>query len=183
MQAPLNKYVDWKDFFNKKLTSFELFHLNGHRKIGKITVEFFVSSLPGCKTTIHVGYESVQRLRFLRILNPFTPGLNNQQEKLNFTKNDFYPHLEQKGEGLEFDFYNLRGIDEYLSQGFEGSEVVYLRNGKPVKSILKSNTFLGPIGTLTIYFEKFVKEESYDQTYSIELNSVYPGTNLHEHPL
>ena len=76
-----------------------------------------------------------------------------------------------------FDNFNVRGIDEYLSQGFQGSESVYLRNGKPAKSILKSNTFPWTQDTLTFYFEKSAGEQNYEQTVEVDLNEIYSGTN------
>src|SRR6476646_5764648 len=131
MQSSNASYVDWKDYFKQKLTSAGLFRLTDHRGDGKIEVEIYTATSFDFKTRIEVGYTISQRLSYLRILNPFTPGLNQRQEKYFFDRNDFYPHFTQDGAGLEFDDYNLRGIDEYLSQGFQGSETVYLRNGKP----------------------------------------------------
>jgi hypothetical protein len=168
-------YTNWNDYFKQKFTASRTFYLTGHRKEGKTEVEIYTSSIIGLKTTIEIGYASPLRLLFLRIFNPFTPGLNSQQRRQLFSRNDFYPHLDQDEEGLEFNNFNIRGIDEYLSKGFQGSETVYVRNGRPAKSILKSNTLPLSQNTLTFYFEKSA-EENYDQTIEIDLNTIYMGS-------
>jgi hypothetical protein len=187
MQSLVHPYINWKDFFKRRLTTVGTFFLSGHRKSEKAEVEIYSSLIPGFKTTVEVGFESPQRLLFLHILNPFTPALNRQQEGYFFGENDFYPHFDQNGTGLEFDDFNIRGIDDYLSHRFKGSETVYLRDGKVVKSILKSDTLPWTHGTMTFHFEKIVsistanefsgEEVVYDKTIEIDLCEVYPGTN------
>lgn len=177
MQPFTSTYVDWRDYFKRTLTASGTFFLAGHRKEGETDVEIYTSSVLGFKTTIEVGYGSSLRLLFLHILNPFTPGLNKRQEQHVFGQDDFYPHFDQEEVGLEFDNFNIRGIDEYLSQGFQGSETVYLRNGRPAKSILKSNSFPWTQDTLTYYYEKSAEEESYDQTVEIDLSTIYAGAD------
>jgi len=187
MQSDLNSYVDWKDFFKRKLTDSGLFHLNGLRKDDKNEIEIYASSISGFKTTIEIAYRSPLCLMFLHLLNPFTPGMNRQQERSFFHQNDFYPHSNRDRIGLEFDEINLRWINEYLSEGWKGSETVYIRNGKPVKSVLKSNAFPWTDDTWTIYFVKPIltgsdnqgslHDISYDQSIEIDLHSIYPGTN------
>jgi hypothetical protein len=187
MQPFINLFTDWKDFFKQKLTATGLFHLGEHSNDRKIEVEIYASSTPGFKTTIEIGYESQFSLVFLRILSPFTPGLNERQKHSYFHQNDFYPHSAKDEKGLEFDNFNLRGMVEYLSHGLKGIETVYLRNGKPVKSTLKSDSFPRTDDALTFYFEKTVsrftenkkltEEESYDQAIEIDLHEIYPGTN------
>jgi hypothetical protein len=186
MQSFTATYVDWKDYFKRRFTASGTFYLAGYRRDKKTEVEIYASSVAGFKTTIEIGYGSPLRLLFSRILNPFTPGLNKHQEQHYFSQNDFYPHISQNGAGLEFDDFNVRGIDDYLSQGFEGSEIVFVKNGKPAKSILKSNTFPWTNDTLTFYFDKAqivdikkgksAEEDSYDQKVEIELNTIYSGT-------
>jgi hypothetical protein len=100
--------------------------------------------------------------------------MNKRQQQHFFGRSDIYPHFHQDGAGLEFDSFNIQGIDDYLSQGLQGSETVYVRNGKPVKSILKSNTFPWTQDAWTFYFEKST-EENYDQIFEIDLNTIYAG--------
>jgi hypothetical protein len=183
MQSFSNLYSDWKEYFKAKITSSESFYLSGQRKDGKIEVEIYTSTIPGFKTSVEVGYTSPQYILFLRILNPFTPALNKRQREYFFDQNDFYPHFNQKEIGLEFDNFNIQGIDEYLSYGLKGSETVYLLNGKPAKSILNSDSLPRTDATLTYYFEKALprhnanEEEGYDQAIEIDLHEIYPGTN------
>src|SRR4030095_4619700 len=154
MQSFSDSYSDWKEYFKTKITSSESFYLSEQRKDGKIEVEIYTSTIPGFKTSIEVGYKSPQYILFLRILNPFTPALNKRQKEYFFDQSDVYPHFNQKEIGLEFDDFNIRGIDEYLSHGLNGSETVYIIHGKPAKSILNSDCFPRTDATLTFYFEK-----------------------------
>jgi hypothetical protein len=187
MQPFTDSYFDWKAFFKQKLTASGDFYLSGHRKDKKTEMEIYTSSIPGFKTSIEIGYESPKRILFLRILNPFTPGLHKLQKEYYFDKNDFYPHFNQEGRGLEFDNFNLHGMDEYLSNGFKGSETIYLRKRKPVKAILKTNSFPWTDDTLTFHFEKAIspraedkkltQKDIYDQVIEIDLHEIYPGTD------
>ena len=187
MQSFINSFTDWKDFFRQKLTAEDFFYLKEHREHRIIEIEIYASLIPGFKTTIEIGYSPQLNLMFLRILSPFAPGLTERQKHFTFDQSDIYLHVDQNGKGLQFDNYNVGGIDEYLSYGLEGNETVYLRNGKPVKSILKSDSFPRTDATLTFHFENSVsrlvdnkklnKEKTYDQVIEIDLHEIYPGTN------
>jgi hypothetical protein len=184
METFMHTHTDWKDYFKRKLTSSGTWLQAAHNKQG--VSEIYTSVDISLRTTIEVGYESPRRLLFLHILSSFTPGMNKRQEHYSFDPNDIYPHFEQNGRGLEFDHFNLRGIDQFLSEGLKGSEIIYLLNGKPVKSVLKSNVFPYSQDIFTYYFkkefpvllnsDKSEKETSFDQTIKIDLRDVFPGT-------
>jgi hypothetical protein len=187
MEQKVALYSDWKVFFNQKITASGDFFLREHSKKEKTEIETYSSNIPGFKTSIEIGYESQHRILFFHILNPFTPLLNRQQKGHHLDRNEFYPHFDQIGKGLEFDEFNLRGMDEYLSKGLDGTETTYFRNGKLVKSILKTNSLPWTAGTLTFHFEKTIspraedgkpaEKEIYDQIVEIDLHEIYPGTD------
>src|SRR5690349_11509182 len=125
-------YEDWKDFFAKKLLSTGDFSLTNTYSKGDTDVEIYSALKNNLETTIEVGYLSSMTLIYLHIFNPQTPGKNRQQEIEHLYKYEFDAEKQYGPPGLDFDEINILGISNYLDQGFNGKEMVYYINNKPV---------------------------------------------------
>ena len=89
--------------------------------------------------------------------------------------------------GLDFNEINVKGINNYLEQGFNGKETVYYRNGRPVSSRLTTSYYPDSPKTTTLYrftteslinrlFKKLLgTRDRYDEVKNIDLSSVFKG--------
>jgi hypothetical protein len=129
-------FLNWKDFFRKRLIESDFFSLTQSLTSGSTYIEIYASKKGDLQTTIEVGYLSDITLIYLNILNPNTPGHNRQQLIEHFYKNEF-PSNESYGDpGLDFNEQNLEALYRQLSLGLNGKETLYYKNGKLIKSIL-----------------------------------------------
>jgi len=149
-------------------------------------------------TRIEVCYLTPKRLIFIHIFNPATPGKNRQQVLKNLCNYEFGSQKETGQPGLDFSEINIKGISNYLKQGFNGNETIYYRKGSPAKSRLTTSSYPGsPQHTITYHFheqpfleklqpflEKFLnivigREIEYDEVQTIDLQNVFSGLNHH----
>lgn len=129
-------YEDWKDFFNKRLTSNEEFIMTHLSTKGNTEKEVYTQQIGNPLTTIEVSYLSRTSLIYIQILNPDTPGHNRQQEIEHFYKYSFSNDKTYGDPGLDFDIDNLKAIDRVLTNGLRGKEELFYKNGKLIKSKL-----------------------------------------------
>ena len=182
-------YEDWKDFFTKKLLNTGLFSLSQTFSKGDADVEIYCALKGNPKTTIEVGYFSSMTLIYIHIFNPETPGKNRQQEIEHLYKYEFDSEKQYGPPGLDFDETNIKGISNYLDQGFNGSEIVYYKKGKPIKSKLTTSYYAdSPQNTITYHFNddplykklfnKILRiQYQYDEIKHIDLRNVFSGLN------
>lgn len=182
-------YEDWKDFFTKKLVNTGLFILSSSSSKGDTDIEIYSALKDDLNTIIKVGYFSPMTLIYMHFLNPETPGKNRQQEIEHLYKYEFDEEKQYGQPGLDFNEMNIQGISNYLEQGFNGSEIVYYKKGKPVKSRLTTSYYPdSPKNTITYHFaeEPIYKrlhkkiigiKDQYDQVKVIDLNKVFKGFN------
>ena len=182
-------YEDWRDFFTKRLLDTGFFSLSQTLSKGSTDVEIYSTIKGNPDTTIEVGYFSAMTLIYINIYNPETPGNNKQQEIEYLYKYEFDSEKQYGPPGLDFDETNIKGISNYLDQGFNGNEVVYYKNGKPIKSRLTTSYYPdSPRSTVTYHFnaEPFFKRllnkilgrrTQYDEVKDIDLRNVFGGLN------
>ena len=182
-------YEDWEDFFKKNLLDTGQFSLLRTFSKGDTDVEVYSTLKGNPDTTIQVGYFSCMTLIYINIFNPATPGKNRQQEFEHLYKYDFDTEKQYGPPGLEFKEINVQGISKYLQQGFNGSETVYYRRNKLIKSKLTTSYYPdSPKSTITYYFYNepiyrrllnkiFGRDNVYDEIKTINLRDVFGGLN------
>ena len=180
-------FEDWKDFFTRKLINTGLFTLSSSDLNPGTDIEIYSAIKNNPYTRIELGYFSPMTLIYLHIFNPETPGKNRQQQIDYFYSHHFNEQDDYGPPGLDFNEINIQGISNYLAQGFNGSEKVFYRNGKAVKSIQTSSYYPdSPITTTTYHFNKenffqnlFKKiigtKEEFDMIKEIDLRTVFNG--------
>ena len=180
-------YNDWRDFFTKRLVDAGAFCLSKSISKGNTDIEIYTAKQGNPETSIEVGYFSSKTLIYVNILNPRTPGLNRQQEAEYFYKHEFDDIKQYGSPGLEFEEINIRGINGYLEQGFNGLETVYYKNRRPVKSQLTTSYYPdSPKNTITYHFDTASvwqrlwkkiagQEDKYDKIETIDLREVFSG--------
>lgn len=180
-------YNDWRDFFTKRLVDSSAFCLSKSLSKGNTDIEIYTAKQGNPETSIEVGYFSSMRLIYVHILNPRTPGLKRQQESEYFYKYEFDDIKQYGPPGLDFEEINIRGINSYLEQGFNGQETVYYKNGRPIKSQLTRSYYPdSPENTITYHFDTASvwqrlwkkitgQEEKYDKIDTIDLREVFSG--------
>ena len=183
---------DWPAFFSRLLTGSGAFRLGGSRQVNDTTVETFTALRGHPDTLIEVGYLSPTTLIYLNILNPATPGHNRQQEIEHLYRYEFDNEKQYGPPGLEFNDVNRAGIEGRLAEGFHGTETVYYRDGRPVRSVLTTSTYPdSPAFTFTYRFDrqpfwrrlldKFRESiPEYDEVRTISLNEVFAGLKSEE---
>jgi hypothetical protein len=183
------KYDDWKDFFTKRLVDTGGFRLANTFSKGDTDIEIYSALMGNLDTEIQVGYLSPMTLIYIHIFNPLTPGKNRQQEIEHLYKYEFDKEKQYGPPGLDFNEVNIQGISNYLDQGFNGSETIYYRKGKPVKSKVRTSYYPdSPTSTITYHFheEPFFKrvlnrllgrQNRYEEIKSINLQDVFGGLN------
>jgi len=187
MLDTIDSYEDWNDFFAKTLTGGDQFCLTSSVSKKGLDIEIY-SALHGDKdTTIQIEYLSSMTLRFLKILNPKTPGKNKQQENDYFYKYSFDKEKQYGGVGLDFDKVNIDGIKNFLTEGFHGTETIYYFKDSPIKSVLSTNYYRdSPNYAITYYFDtsstfgRLIKKlfaigPKVDRVESVDLNEIFPG--------
>jgi hypothetical protein len=132
-----NTFLNWEDFFHKRLTRNGRFILDKTYSKGDTDMEIYTSQKGDLQTTIEVGYLSDVNLMYLNILNPNTPGHNRQQLMEYFYRYQFSPDKSYGGPGLEFNRENITALSARLSQGLQGKEILYYKNGTLIKSELR----------------------------------------------
>lgn len=189
MLNSLQSYEDWKDLFTKRLIDTGAFRLSQTFSRGDIDIEIYSALTGNPDTKIQIGYFSPTTLIYIHIFNPLTPGKNKQQEIEHLYKYEFDEEKQYGPPGLDFNDINVQGIGNYLGQGFNGSETVYYRNGKPVKSRLTTSYYPdSPARTMTYHFheEPFFKrvlnrllgrQSQYDETKTVSLRDIFAGLN------
>lgn len=182
-------YDDWKDFFTKRLVETGSFRLSETFTKGDTDVEIYSALRGNPDTTIQAGYFSPTTLIYIHIFNPATPGTNRQQEIEHLYKYEFDAEKQYGPPGLDFNEINVQGISNLLDQGFNGTETVYYRKGKPVKSRLTTSYYPdSPQRTITYQFhqEPFFRRllskikgqnSEYDEMKTIDLKNVFSGLN------
>jgi hypothetical protein len=182
-------YEDWNEFFTKRLVDTGAFRLADTFSKGDTDIEIYSALRGNPDTNIKLGYFSPMTLIYVEILNPSTPGKNRQQEIEHLYKYEFDNEKQFGRPGLDFNEINVQGISNLLDQGFNGSETVYYRNGKPVKSRLTTSYYPdSPQNTITYHFhqEPFFKRllnkiagrnSDYDKVETIDLRNVFAGLN------
>ena len=187
MLETVMSYEDWRDLFKKKLSDTGHFNLSNTYSKGDADTEVYSALKHNPNTTIEIGYLSSMTLIYLHIFNPETPGKNRQQEIEHFYKYEFDPEKQYGPPGLEFNEINVKGISNYLDQGFNGLETVYYRKGKPIKSRVTTSYYPdSPTHTLTYHFTEdpfymrlvkklFFKKEKYDEIRNVDLKNVFGG--------
>ena len=128
-------------------------------------------------------------LIYIHIFNPLTPGKNRQQEIEHLYKYEVDKEKQYGPPGLDFDEINVQDISNYLDQGFIGSETVYYRKGKAVKSKVTTSYYPdSPTNTISYRFheEPFFKrvlnrllgrQNQYEETKTINLRDIFGGLN------
>jgi len=181
------QYEDWKDFFTKRLLDTGEFLLLTTTSKGNTEIETYSAIKGNPDTTIAVGYFSPMTIIYVHILNPATPGKNRQQELEHLYTYEFDPEKQYGPPGLDFNEINVKGINNYLEQGFNGEETVYYRNGKLVASRLTTSYYPDSPKTTTSYWfttepliNRLFKKLSgtgdrYDEVKNIDLSSVFKG--------
>jgi len=181
------QYETWKDFFTVKLIDSGEFLLSGTTSKGNAKIERYSALKGNPHTTISVGYFSPMTIIYVHILNPATPGKNKQQALEHLYTYEFDPEKQYGPPGLDFNEMNVQGINNYLEQGFNGSETVYYRNGKPVSSRLTTSYYPDSPKITTTYqfateplinriFNKLMGiTDRYDEVKEIDLSSVFKG--------
>ncbi|HMR93181.1 MAG TPA: hypothetical protein PKC69_12730 [Chitinophagaceae bacterium] len=182
-------YDNWKDFFVKRLIDSRSFCLSETFSKGKTDIEVYSSLKQNFETTIQIGYYSSMALIYIHILNPLTPGKNRQQEIEHLYKYEFGDEKQYGPPGLDFNEINVRGISNLLDQGFNGSETIYYRNGKPVKSRLTTSYYPDSLPSTTTYhfhgeplFKRLLnkilgRRLQYDDIKTINLRDIFSGLN------
>lgn len=182
-------YQDWRDFFTKKLLDTGLFSLTQTFSKGNTNVEIYSTLKGNPNTTIQVGYFSAMTLIYINIFNPETPGKNRQQEIEHLYKYEFDSEKQYGPPGLDFNEINIKGISNYLDQGFNGNEAVYYKKGKPIKSRLTTSYYPdSPPSTITYYFNAspiykrlltkiLGRGDQYDEIKHIDLRNIFSGLN------
>jgi len=182
-------YEGWRDFFTKKLIDTGLFSLSHKFSKGDTDVEIYSTLKGNLNTTIEVGYLSATTLIYIHIYNPETPGKNRQQEIEHLYKYEFDSEKQYGPPGLDFNEINIKGISNYLDQGFNGTEVVYYKKGKPIKSRVSTSYYPdSPQSTITYHFngEPIYKRlltrilrrsNQYDGIKHIDLRNIFSGLN------
>ena len=185
----LQPFEDWKDFFTQRLVDSGAFRLSKTFSKGDTDIEIYSALTGNPDTEIQVGYFSPISIIYVHIFNPITPGKNRQQEIEHFYKYEFDKEKQYGPPGLDFNEINVQGISNYLDQGFNGSETVYYRNGRPVKSKLTTSYYPdSPSSTMTYHFheEPFFKrvlnrllgrQSQYEETKTIDLQGIFGGLN------
>ncbi|MGB8191378.1 MAG: hypothetical protein WCF67_05635 [Chitinophagaceae bacterium] len=168
-------HQDWNDFIYQKLTSNNDFSFLGAHTKGETNIEVYTSIKHHPETYIEVGYISPGALIFINILNPSTPGNNQQQYSGYFSRYDFYPGDEAGPAGLDFDETNIAAIGKLLSTGFHGEEKVYYKNGKPVKSELTTEFFFDNAMNTKVHWFNDNRSEEYDEAVVIDLETIFGG--------
>lgn len=129
-------YEDSKDFFKKRLTNSKQFLLTHSSTKGDTDKEVYTQQIGNPLTTIELGYLSRTSLIYIQIFNPDTPGHNRQQEIEHFYKYSFSDDQTYGDPGLDFDIDNLTTINRLLTQGLQGKETSFYKNGRLIKSKL-----------------------------------------------
>ncbi len=185
----LQSYEDWKDFFTKRLVDTGAFRLFESNSKGSTDIEIYSALTGNLGTEIQVGYFSPLTIIYVNIFNPMTPGKNRQQEIEHFYKYEFDEEKQYGPPGLDFNEVNVKGISNYLDQGFNGSETVYYHNGKPVKSKLTTSYYPDSQTSTMIYHfhtEPFLKrvfnrllgrQIKYEEIRTINLKDIFGGLN------
>jgi hypothetical protein len=183
------KYDDWKDFFTKRLIYAGAFCLVNTFSKRDTNIEIYSALSGNLNTEIQIGYFSPLTIIYVHIFNPLTPGKNRQQEIEHLYKYEFDEEKQYGPPGLDFNEINVQGISNYLNQGFNGSETVYYRNDRPVKSRLTTSHYPdSPTSTITYHFhkkqflqrvlKKFIgHQDQYEETNTINLQDIFGGLN------
>jgi hypothetical protein len=186
--SPLT-YDDWKDFFIKRLVDTGAFRKANTFSKGDTDIEIYSTQRGNLDTEIQVGYFSPMKLIYIHILNPLTPGKNRQQEIEHLYKYEFDKENRYGPPGLDFNGMNVQGISNYLDQGFNGSETVYYRKGKAIKSIVTTSYYPDSPTSTVIYkfqeesifkgiFNRLIGRQSrYEETKTINLRDIFGGLN------
>jgi hypothetical protein len=189
MLDTVSTYEDWKDFFTKNLLDAGRFSLSQTFSKGDADVEIYSTLKGNPNTTIEVGYFSSMTLIYIHVLNPETPGKNRQQEIEHLYKHEFDTGKQYGPPGLDFNEINVRGIRNYLEQGFNGSETVYYRNHKLIKSKLTTSYYPdSPKSTVTYYFQREPifkrlldrisgRKNEHDEVKTVDLRNIFSGLN------
>ncbi|HEX2608019.1 MAG TPA: hypothetical protein VHK91_11590 [Flavisolibacter sp.] len=187
MLETILSYEDWNDFFTKRLVESGAYRLSETINTGNTCKEIYSPLKGDPDTIIQVGYFSPMTLIYINIINPATPGKNRQQEIEHLYKYQFDDEKQYGPPGLDFEEINILGISSYLDQGFHGSETVYYRNGKAVKSKLTTSCYAdSPQSSHTFHFhqESFFKRIKnrmvgqnikYDEIKTVQLQAVFSG--------
>lgn len=126
-------------------------------------------------------------LIYLHIFNPSTPG-NNKKQEIEY----FYTYVFEEGDdpgppGLDLNEVNINGISSLLNQGFNGTEIVYYKHGRAVKSKLTTSYYpTSPQTSTTYYFntKPFLKRlynkligqnTKYEDIKIINLKDIFSG--------
>ena len=180
-------YEDWNDFFMKRLVNTGAFRLSETFSKGDTDIEIYSALRGNPDTTIKVGYFSPMTLIYVEILNPSTPGKNRQQEIEHLYKYEFDNEKQYGPPGLDFNEINIQGISNLLDQGFNGSETIYYRKGKVVKSRLTTSYYPDNAQSTIIYhfhqepfFKRLVnkifgRNGKYDEVKTVALRDVFNG--------
>lgn len=175
----LNDFENWKDFFQKKLESSNLYEKIELGKRGDTIEERFVPKNKNDKTEISIGYLG-ETLIYLKFDNPLTLGFSEQQNREYYYRYDFTPDKSYGNPGLEFIKNNIDAIDLHLENGLNGAEIQFFRNNRLVKSKLFLNE---PFEySTTIEFEKrsfwkslFNSKKGEITEKRIELSEIFNG--------
>lgn len=174
----INQYEDWKEFFHERLTANGQFALTNFFSESNNDIEIYSSLVGDTGTYIEVEYFSPMTLFSLKILNPATPGNNQQQHNEYFYRYQFTSGKDYGGVGLEFDKMNIAGINNLLSEGFLGQETIYYKNGKAIKSVLTPGIsyYFSSDGFWKRLLKKITgHKERYDEVRVIMLNEIFNG--------
>lgn len=189
MQDSSKSYENWRDFFSKRLVDSGAFSLTDTYSRDDTEIEIYSALKGDPETTIKVGYFSAITLIYIHIINSRTPGNNRRQEIEHLYKYEFDEVKHYGPPGLDFEENNIQGISNILDEGFNGEEIVYYRNGSPVKSQLTTSYYPdSPKSTITYYFnsEFFLKrllkrilaqKDTYYSVKKINLRDVFGGLN------
>jgi hypothetical protein len=184
MHSAIQSYNTWKDFFSHEVGMSGHFELANSVTKGSTDIEVYRALTADLLTTIEVGYLNADLLIYMHILNPKTPAKNRQQQLEHFYQLQFVGDGDYGDPGLEFNICNVASIRRILQGGFYGEEKVYLKNGKPIKSILTTRYYPdSPEETRTYNFsrgglwEKLFRSVHPDEVRRIDLRGVFPGLN------
>ena len=166
-----------------------LFCLSKTFSKGDTDIEIYSALRHNLDTTIQVGYFSSMTLIYIHIFNSATPGKNRQQEIEHLYKYEFDDKKQYGPPGLDFTEINVQGISNLLDQGFNGSETIYYRNGKPIKSTLTTSYYPdSPQSTITYRFHEeplfkrllnkiLGQHNQYANIKTIDLQDIFSGLN------
>ncbi|HZY81127.1 MAG TPA: hypothetical protein VFE50_16500 [Cyclobacteriaceae bacterium] len=178
---------DWKAYFKTRLTKTGMFILDSSSRHGQTEILTFKNFNLDKRTTIQLGILDNGDLITFEIHNPLTPGFSKQQKREYFYKYSFHPTESYGDPGLEFIQLNIDHFEKLLTEGLNGKEIQYFKNGRLMRSdVFQGLTESGDDFGITIQFQKEgfwkrildtfkSKGHLYDSQKEIELKEIFDG--------